>query len=204
MKSLSLNLYLRAAGCAAVFGLALAPAAGQDTVVAEAVKVKSFELVVAGTSSLHDWESEATELTANGSLALEDGVLKAGNDAFTVRIPVTSIVSPHKRMDRLTYEALRSKDHPAIRYQLRELEQLGDGKLRAHGELTIAGSAQALAMDVQSEAQPDGTVQVTGSAPLAMTDFGIKPPSLMLGAIKVGDDIRVTFTLTINVNTILQ
>lgn len=200
MKNLSLNTFLRAAACLAALGLALGPAAGQSA----DVEVKSFEMAVTGTSSLHDWESEATQLTVAGSLALEDGTLKTGQDAFTVRIPVSGIVSPHKRMDRLTYEALKSKEHPSITYRLRELEPLGDGKLRATGELTIAGSAQPLAMEVLSEAQSDGTIQVTGSAPLAMTDFGIKPPSLMLGAIKVGDDINVTFTLTINLNTNLQ
>lgn len=204
MIKLSLTTFIRASSCLAALGLALGPAGGQAADVAEGIEVQSFEMVVAGTSSLHDWESEATQLTVDGSLALEDGVLKAGQDAFTVRIPVSGIVSPHKRMDRLTYDALKSKEHPSITYQLRELEPLGDGKLRAIGELTIAGSAQPLAMEVQSDALPGGAVQVTGSAPLAMTDFGIKPPSLMLGAIKVGDAINVTFTLTININTNLQ
>jgi hypothetical protein len=36
---------------------------------------------------------------------------------------------------------------------------------------------------------------VTGSYPLKMTEYGLKPPSLMFGRIKVAESVRVNFDL---------
>jgi hypothetical protein len=36
---------------------------------------------------------------------------------------------------------------------------------------------------------------VTGKVPVTMTTWGIKPPTLMLGALKVGETVTVHFDL---------
>lgn len=175
---------------------AVASAAGKA-----GVAVESFEMQIEGTSSLHDWVSEVTQLEVHGDLEIESGALRPGDEAFRVTIPVESIISPYKRMDRLTYEAFESEKYPMIEYKLHSLQNLENGELLASGTLSMAGSEQPLDMRLETELLAEGHARVTGSAPLVMTHFGMKPPSLMFGAIKVGDEVRVSFTLTINVNS---
>jgi len=41
----------------------------------------------------------------------------------------------------------------------------------------------------------DGKIKVTGSTPLKMTDFGVKPPEItipVLGKITTGDEIKIS------------
>ena len=38
-----------------------------------------------------------------------------------------------------------------------------------------------------------GASFLTGQLPIRMTDYGIKPPTAMMGTIKTGDDVKVTF-----------
>jgi hypothetical protein len=40
---------------------------------------------------------------------------------------------------------------------------------------------------------PSGVVNVKGIVPLKMTDFGVDPPTAMLGALKTGDDIKINY-----------
>jgi hypothetical protein len=35
---------------------------------------------------------------------------------------------------------------------------------------------------------------ISGSKKIRMTEFGVKPPSFMLGALKVGDEVTVEYT----------
>lgn len=167
---------------------------------ASEVEVKSFTMKVKGTSSLHDWESDATTLTVQGGLGLSGDQL-ASNENFAVTVPVKGLVSPHKRMDKLTYEALKADKHPEIHYKLKSLTPIEGGKVRAAGDVTIAGETRPLEMEVVAAVNGSGELVVAGSVPLTMTDFGMKPPSLMLGAIKVGDDVQVEFSLTLIINT---
>src|SRR5208282_5876100 len=75
---------------------------------------------------------------------------------------------------------------------------LGDGVLvaKTSGQLTIAGQSKPVTMDVEFRLSPDG-VTVKGSYTLKMSDYGIKPPTLMLGAIKVRDPVTIRFDLVL-------
>ena len=50
-------------------------------------------------------------------------------------------------------------------------------------------------MDVYCLLNKDGTVTCTGSYTLKMTDYDVKPPTFMLGAMKTGDSITLNFTM---------
>jgi hypothetical protein len=41
----------------------------------------------------------------------------------------------------------------------------------------------------------DKSIAINGSYKLKMTSYNVTPPSIMLGAIKTGDDITVNFNL---------
>jgi len=50
-------------------------------------------------------------------------------------------------------------------------------------------------MKISAERGSDGKAIAQGEKTLLLTDFGIKPPSFMFGSLKVGNEIKVKFTL---------
>jgi hypothetical protein len=43
-------------------------------------------------------------------------------------------------------------------------------------------------------------IQIKGSKKVKMTDFNISPPTAMLGTLKTGDEVTISFTLVMAVN----
>lgn len=165
----------------------------------ETFQVRTAEISISGTSSLHDWTSKTSKLTASGDLTVENGNL-VDIPALTVRIPVTSIKSEKgKIMDNKTYKALQSDDHPNITFKLQDLPTIdtnaNEVNLTAKGLLTIAGKTKTVQLKAKAKADGNGGFHFTGSKALKMTDFGIDPPTALLGTLKTGDDITIAYTL---------
>ena len=114
----------------------------------------------------------------------------------TVAIPVTSLKSEHAKMDKLMAEALKANTNPTIKYELTQAVVAQPGAtftLDTRGKLTIAGVTRDVEMKVTGTRDSAGTYFLTGQVPIRMTDYGIKPPTAMLGTIKTGNDVKVTF-----------
>lgn len=157
-----------------------------------------------GTSTIHDWTMESSviggfmEVDAKfPESALTD--LAAAKPNVQAFMPVRSFKSYNKRMDEVMQETMNEPKHKKIEYRLLELKPkssagaTGALQFDATGTLTINGATKTNTMPVTIE-KKDGKIKVTGSASLKMTDFGVKPPapSIGLGLIKTGDDIKVT------------
>lgn len=174
--------------------LGLGTLQAQDT-----YQLRTAEISISGTSSLHDWTSKTNKLTASGDLTVENGNL-VDIPSLKVTVPVTSIKSEKgKIMDNKTHKALASDEHPNISFKLLELQSIDTNgnatKLVASGLLTIAGKSKTIQLTVKAKADGNGGFQFTGSKALKMTDFGIDPPTALLGTLKTGDDITVAFNL---------
>ena len=65
-------------------------------------------------------------------------------------------------------------------------------KLSTNGNLTLAGVTRQIQMDVNVEETSEG-IRYTGSVPLKMSDFEIRPPTAMFGALRTGDEVTVGF-----------
>ena len=167
----------------AILTLALAALAASAERFAPAA---GSSITVEGTSTLHEWKMESATI---------NGTVDSDAPAAVVTIPVTSLKSPHAKMDKLMAEALKAKEFPQIRYELMEanVPNTPAFNVKTKGRLTIAGVTRELVMDVQGTKSADGRYTLTGTAPVKMTAFGIKPPTAMLGTIKTGDDVKVTF-----------
>jgi polyisoprenoid-binding protein YceI len=75
-----------------------------------------------------------------------------------------------------------------IEYRSSSIRPLDDGRVAVDGELVLAGSKQALAVELRL-----GDDEVSGSAVIKQSEWGIKPYSTLFGALKVADDVRVEF-----------
>lgn len=153
---------------------------------------------VAGTSNVHDWTMTATGIDSKGEFKIENGAL-VSLQAFTLSVDVKTLKSEHSSMDSRTYKAIDADKYPRITYKLNSavVTTVSKGKylIKTKGELTIAGATQAIAMDVNAVLNADNTITCIGSEKVKLTDYKITPPSFMLGAMKVYNDLTILFTL---------
>lgn len=152
---------------------------------------------IEGTSTLHDWKMEGTTISGSVSAPpIEQWTNTAPATEASISIPVTSIKSEHAKMDKLMAEALKAGTNPMIRYELTNavLAQPGTAfVLNTRGKLTIAGVTRDVEMQITGNRNANNTYTLTGQLPIRMSDYGIKPPTAMLGTIKTGNDVKVTF-----------
>ena len=163
-------------------------------------KSKSVKLTVNGTSSLHDWESEVTKVDWIGSFLVASNEVNEVADVI-VKIPVTSIKSTKgKIMDNKTYEAFKSDKNPYIIFKMNKSQITGGNgaqTIKADGALTMAGKTKQITLTVNVKTLSNGDLQLTGSYTMNMRDYSMEPPTAMMGAIKVGEEVTVKFDLTV-------
>ncbi len=155
------------------------------------------EVVVTGTSTLHDWEEVAEQ--KSGSIVLDNtGELpKINSLKFTVE--AESLKSGKGAMDKNTYKALETKKYKQIVFELKSVKSISPitatsdrYKVVATGNLTIAGSTNTIDLPFNLTIK-EGKVLLEGKKPLKMTDYNIEPPKALLGTITTGDAIEVLF-----------
>ncbi len=166
-------------------------------------------MTITGTSTIHDWTSDVTEV--KGTMLLDGkmvsrGSVKKGDEikAITITIPVLSIISPRgATMDKKTYAAFKSEEHPYIIFKLANSKVTEvDGRnfmVEAKGDLTMAGVSQAIELVVEARRTDDDGYWFKGSKKLNMKDFEMEPPSAMFGQIVTGEEVEINFELIFNV-----
>lgn len=171
------------------FVVAVMPLAAQAQ---DFVLAPDSKLWVEGTSNKDDWTVKAKELTAEATRA-EDGTIAA----LTLEVPSAQMVSEKSSiMDRLMHKTLKVNEHPTIVFEMKELSPVGaENTALAVGELTIAGVTREVRLEVLQVTADDGTPRYSGSQMLEMTDFGMKPPSAMFGALHTGNEVTVRFDI---------
>ena len=161
---------------------------------------KDMDMKLSGTSTLHNWTMEAKTFSGGADFKTgTSGELTAVKN-LTFSLVVANLKGSEGGLNNNAYKALKAKDYKDIDYKLISAtvtpEQDNKYLVRAHGNLTIAGVTKEIIMDVHCIVGKDGNITCTGSEKLNMTDYAIKPPTFMLGAMKTGDAITLDFTLT--------
>jgi polyisoprenoid-binding protein YceI len=162
------------------------------------------ELTFEGTSSLHAFHCKTTTMTAAVQVdsryaATKLSQVKQPLKTVEIVIPVKSITCGSAGLEKNMYKTLKADQFPEIRYVLSTYEipsSTDDGvTLQSIGTLTVAGQNKTIAMSIKAARQGDGSATAAATQDVLMTDFGIKPPSFMLGTLKTGNKIVVSFKL---------
>ena len=117
-----------------------------------------------------------------------------------VRIPVSTLSCGNGTMDGHMRKALKAEQNPEIRFELTSYtvgEKSAEGTtVKAEGVMTIAGASKAVELTGVVTPTASG-LRVQGEVPIRMTEYGVKPPSLMLGTLKVADAITVHYDVVL-------
>ena len=159
---------------------------------------KDVKIDVLGSSNVHDWTMTSSAMESQGDFKFEGGNLHSLL-SFSFSLDARSLKSDHESMDNRTYKTIKADQYPKITYKLNSatVTQVQKNKysIKTTGNLIIAGASQTIVMIVTAIVNPDNTINCTGSERLKLTDYKIDPPSFMLGAMKVKDDLTIQFNL---------
>jgi polyisoprenoid-binding protein YceI len=86
---------------------------------------------------------------------------------------------------------MKAEQFQEIVYRVERYEAAG-AQVQAHGTMTITGTSLPTSVPVAVKAAPGG-VLLEGNTRLDMTKFGVQPPVVMLGMLKVAPQIRIEF-----------
>ncbi|MNK03742.1 YceI-like domain protein [compost metagenome] len=156
---------------------------------------------ISGKSNIHDWTMIAQNpmCEANfGAVSGESGVPK-NLVSLNFNVKAKNLKSESESMNNRTYKAIKADAYPDIDFKLREATvtplQKNKFSVNATGTLTIAGVSKLITIQVIGEVSADNTILCTGQEKIKLTDYGIQPPSFMLGAMKVGNELTISFIL---------
>jgi hypothetical protein len=180
---------------------AVAALDAQDT--RSPLQFASGRVSIAGNSNIHEYTASTTAVrvtrlqVAQGitvANALDEIVKPGALEGFEVAIAAATLSSPKEGLDKNMHKALKVAEHPEIVFRLLRLEARGPeaGALRAAGMLKVAGVEREVALDL-TVVRTGATLTVHGALPLQMPDYGIKPPTAMLGMLKTDPKVTVSF-----------
>jgi polyisoprenoid-binding protein YceI len=170
------------------------------------------ELSISGTSNVHDFHCKTNKI--NAYIDVDPGYTKDLTKvarpiaSVQVNIAVKSLSCGNKKMDENMYATLKADQNQLIKYRLSGYDILNGSATgfaaKTNGTLTILGKDKTVAMKVDATRLAEGKATAEGEETLLMSDFGITPPSFMFGTMRVGNEVKVRFNLTVGPELIAQ
>jgi polyisoprenoid-binding protein YceI len=181
----------------------LVPASGAWTIANELLVLQpQSRLWIDGTSTIRSFTCKAVEVNAvveaNGANAISTLFTgEKGVKAVRVTVPAERIDCGNGTMNDHMRKALKVTESPTITFSLSDYDvtKNADGIAGTiNGTLDLGGVKKAIALQASGKPE-DGMLHVTGVYELRMTDYGLKPPTLMFGRIKVAETVKIGFDL---------
>ncbi|MEO7456898.1 MAG: YceI family protein [Gemmatimonadaceae bacterium] len=159
------------------------------------------KLWVEGGSTIKAWSCKAGDVTAviDGApnAVSQVGAGEKGVKSVKVIVASEKMDCGNGTMNEHMKKALKVSDNPNIEFKLAsyDVARGGEGVTGTlNGLLTLGGVTKPIAIAATGKTE-GGALHVNGSYELAMTDYDLKPPTLMFGRIKVRDVVTVKFDL---------
>ena len=160
-------------------------------------------LWVDGTSTVRAFTCGTTTFTAKIESEAPQSVaaLMLGQKAVKTVVadfPTEALDCKNGTMNEHMRKAIKAQDNPTIEFRLASYDVLtenGQIKGQLRGTLQMGGVEKPVVIDAAGTRTADGQLRVTGTTKLRMTEWGLKPPTLMFGTMKVNENVQVGFDL---------
>lgn len=188
--------FLKTALIAGAFaGLAVTSASAQMALPGKLALSSASKVWFDGTSNVKSFSCSAKKLDLNITSDDDASPAKIVQSA-SLSIPVSQLDCKNGKMNEHMRDALKAEKNPTILWKLSSYRIDGAAVVMA-GTLTIAGRENPIELR-GTGGLDNGTITLKGTKVLKMTEFGVKPPSLMFGTMKVADPVTVLFDLVLN------
>ncbi|TDN95283.1 YceI-like domain-containing protein [Salegentibacter sp. 24] len=159
----------------------------------------SSEIIVEGTSNIHDWEMKATSKKGEATITTENGKL-TGIPNLQVTVAAESLESGKGGMDKNAYKALNTDQYKNIEFKLDEVKKIeasSNDTFKVNGVATLKISGISKQVPVEFTAKLNGDqLEITGEESINMTHYKVVPPTAMFGTITTGEDLNIKFKST--------
>lgn len=160
-------------------------------------------LWVDGTSTVRAFTCSTTNFTARIESEAPQSIaaLMLGTKAVktvVAEFPTAGLDCRNGTMNEHMRKAIKAGDNPTIEFKLASYDvDTANGQIRGQlrGTLTMGGVEKPVVIEATGAQTPDGQLRVTGTTKLRMTEWGLKPPTLMFGTMKVNENVQVGFDL---------
>jgi len=171
--------------------LTLTPVLGQTNYR----QVAGSQIKVTGTSNLHDWDMVATNFTLAATIKTAGGQLQ-DLTALSFVLPVNNLKSNEDLLNTRAYNALKAEQFDKITFKLTKATIIPQQKIiKATGNLTISGVTNPVELQTNYVVNADESITCKGSQTIKMSDYKIKAPTFMMGALKTGDVVTIDMLL---------
>lgn len=190
----------------AVLALAVCVIASPARADAPRLAATGLQLSLDGTSTVRDFSCKASKPRLQvGGNPLTDAPLAEqlaqALKAVKLDVAVKELDCANNTMNDHMHTALRAEEFSSIKFAMKRYQvgqPAGDVvPLKVEGDLTLLDKTLPVTMEARATVGADGSVRIEGVYPLKMTDWGVKPPRLMLGTMKVGEMVKVKFDVAL-------
>ena len=155
---------------------------------------KSSKVWVDGTSNVRSFSCAAATIQAD-VIGEPNADPAAAVKSGSLVIPVASLDCKNGKMNEHMRNALKAEQNPSIKWRMTSYRVDG-AQVTIQGFLTIAGKENPIELKGTGSVE-NGVLKFKGSKQFKMTEYGVKPPTMMFGAMKVGDAVTVGFDIAL-------
>jgi polyisoprenoid-binding protein YceI len=156
-------------------------------------------ITVSGTSNVHDWEMTTTSPNSFAEFKMLPDGKPETLQSLSFKLKKNTLKSDKSGLDKRALEALRASKNPEISFQSvapAQVKQNGEKMLiTTRGNLCIAGVTKVVDVKAECTNGNGSTLVCKGETKLKMTDFDVTPPTMMLGTLKTGDEVTISYTI---------
>lgn len=166
---------------------------------------ETCEIVINGASNVSPFSCGMAQVPVhNGAIPVNthytNGKLHMNN--VEIKLPTSSFMCDNKAMTRDFQKSLKADAHPFVTLYFNHLVLPTSLELKSSQRnvpaliyFKIAGVKKSFKVVFSKVDLREDILIINGSINMAMSDFGIKPPSALFGMIQAEDKIRVDFIL---------
>lgn len=162
----------------------------------------NINISVSGTSTMHDWVMKSTSGQCTATFTEDANGNLSALTGLQFSVSSKALKSGKDGMDKNAYKALKADKAPNITANLQNATiTTKDNKtyqIKSTVKLTIAGKTMDTELIAVAKRINDNSYAITGTKNISMKDYGMEPPSFMLGAVKTGNDVVLNFDVVLN------
>ena len=183
----------------------LSTAVGQITESSDIINTTLLEassMTIIGSSTLHDWEVEATDFSVQFQVPgywFESQERWDGTDVteLKVTVPVDELDGGKNKMNRDLRDALNFPEFQSIQFTWEKFsftdETETGQRAEVEGSVTIAGETRKVLFNADLSLNEWSQIVASGTVKLNMEEFGVKPPTAFFGIIKTDEIVNLMF-----------
>jgi len=150
-------------------------------------------IVIQGSSNINKFQF----INHNPQINPSAGTHQLPNPYQQIRIPVHAFTGPGNRMLNDFFKMVNATEHPYILIEIepRELADFDEttGMTNFRTDITLAGVTQTYVVPCETVFCETSGFILKGDLEIELTDFKIDPPEKVFGAVKVNNEVFITF-----------